>query len=195
MPGEGSGRKRRSASGGDAAGASPMPGPAAPAKRPPRRSNAGPSGPAQAPDAAEERLAVVGVDIGHHGTGWGYAWKSDFEPDENIRAFTLTGKSLTVSKEPTCILLDENDQFVAFGDDARDRAHAPGQDLSKIKFFENFKMLLMKRSEPTAVPDIGTDKTPVPVRILLQGMLSVVFRAAQKRLRETVGPGTVGPVR
>ena len=189
MPGEGSGRKRRSASGGDAAGASPMPGPAAPAKRPPRRSNAGPSGPAQAPDAAEERLAVVGVDIGHNGTGWAYAWKSGFESDENIRAFALTGQSsLTANKEPTCVLLDENDQFVAFGDDARDRAHAPGQDLSKIKFFENFKMLLMKRSEPTAVPDIGTDKSPVLVRILLQVILSVVFKAAWKRLRETPGP-------
>ena len=191
MPGEGSGRKRRSASGGDAAGASPMPRPAAPAKRPPRRSNAGPSGPAQAPDAAEERLAVVGVDIGHHGTGWAYAWKSGFESDENIRAFALTGQSsLTANKEPTCVLLDENDQFVAFGDDARDRAHAPGQDLSKIKFFENFKMKLkgMTSSEPTAVPDIGTDKSPVLVRILLQVILSVVFKAAWKRLRETPGP-------
>ena len=166
MPGKGGGRKR-SASGVDAAGG----------KRP-----------AQVPDAAGERHAVVAIDIGHHGTAWAYAWKSDF--DENVRAFALTGQPLTVSKDPTCVLLDENNQFVAFGDDARRRALAPGQDLSKIKLFENFKMQLkdMGRTEPTTVPDIGADKSPVFVRILLQGMLSEVFRAASKLLGETPGP-------
>ena len=73
---------------------------------------------------------------------------------------------------------------------ARRRALAPGQDLSKIKLFENFKMQLkdMGRTEPTTVPDIGADKSPVFVRTLLQGMLSEVFRAASKLLGETPGP-------
>ena len=123
MSGEGgSGRKRPSAAGGNGTAGK---------RREPLSSHG--------PGAAAERHAVVAIDVGHHGTGWAYGWKG--APD-NIRAFALNaeGSMSQSKKEPTCVLLGERDRLVAFGDDARRQAHAPGQDLTKIKFLEDFKM-------------------------------------------------------
>jgi hypothetical protein len=131
---------------------------------------------------------VVAIDVGHHGTGWAYGWKGF--PD-NIRALPLNARaSMSQSeKEPTCVLLDERDRFVAFGEKARQRAiYAPGQD-SKIKFFENFKMDLNRIQNicPSVVPSIGAEKQPVPVRTLFKVIFMEIVRKACKRLDESPG--------
>jgi hypothetical protein len=172
MSGEGgSGRKRPSAAGGNGAAGK---------RREPLSSHG--SG------AVEERHAVVGIDVGHHGTGWAYGWK---EFPDNIRAFALNDRaSMSQSKkEPTCVLLDERDRLLAFGDDARRQAHAPGQDLTKIKFFENFKMDLnrIQNIDPSAIPSIGADKQPVPVRTLFKVIFMEIVQKARKRLDESPG--------
>ena len=140
------------------------------------------------PGESAERHAVVAIDVGHHGTGWAYGWKG--APD-NIRAFALNaeGSMSQSKKEPTCVLLDESDRFVAFGEKARQRAiNATGQD-SKIKFFENFKMDLnrIQNIDPSAIPSIGADKQPVPVRTLFKVIFMEIVQKARKRLDESPG--------
>ena len=168
----GSGRKRPSAAGGnDAAGK----------RREPLSSHG--------LGAAAERHAVVAIDVGHHGTGWAYGWKGFSNNAENVRAFALNDHDPQSKKEPTCVLLDERDVFVAFGDKARRLAQAPGQDLTKIKFFENFKMDLNRIQNicPSVVPSIGAEKQPVPVRTLFKVIFMEIVRKACKRLDESPG--------
>lgn len=162
----GSGRKRPSAAGGNGTAG--------------KRSSVGTG-------AAAERHAVVAIDVGHHGTGWAYGWKG--APD-NIRAFALNaeGSMSQSKKEPTCVLLDERDGFVAFGEKARQLAiNAPEQ--SKIKFFENFKMDLnrIQNMDPSAIPCIGADKQPVPIRTLFKVIFMEIVQKARKRLDESPG--------
>ena len=170
----GSGRKSLSAAGGNGAACK---------RREPLSSHG--------PGAAAERHAVVAIDVGHHGTGWAYGWKGFSNNAENVRAFALNaeGSMSQSKKEPTCVLLDERDRFVAFGDDARRMAHAPGQDLTKIKFFENFKMDLnrIQNIDPSAIPSIGADKQPVPVRTLFKMIFMEIIQKARKRLDESPG--------
>jgi hypothetical protein len=170
MSGEGgSGRKRPSAAGGNGAAGK---------RREPLSSHG--------LGAAAERHAVVAIDVGHHGTGWAYGWKGALD----IHAFALNAQgSMSQKKEPTCVLLDERDRFVAFGEKARQRAiYAPGQD-SKIKFFENFKMDLnrIQNIDPSAIPSIGADKQPVPVRTLFKVIFMEIVQKACKRLDESPG--------
>jgi hypothetical protein len=115
-----------------------------------------------------------------------YGWKGF--PD-NIRVLSLNELNARVSmsqikKEPTCVLLDERDLFVSFSDDARRlaQAHAPGQDLTKIKFFDNFKMDLnsILNIDPSAIPSIGADKQPVPVRTLFKVIFMEIIQKASK---------------
>jgi hypothetical protein len=119
-----------------------------------------------------------------------YGWKGF--PD-NIRVLSLNARgSMSQSKkEPTCVLLDERDLFVAFSDDARPlaQAHAPGQDLTKIKFFDNFKMDLnsILNIDPSAIPSIGADKQPVPVRTLFKVMFMEIVQKGRKQLDESPG--------
>ncbi len=85
-------------------------------------------------------------------------------------------------KEQKCVLLDEREK--------RQMAHAPGQDLTKIKFFENFKMDLNHRIQnidPSAIPSIGADKQPVPVRTLFKMIFMEIVQKARKRLDESPG--------
>ena len=140
----------------------------------------------QGPGAAAERHAVVAIDVGHHGTGWAYGWKG--APD-NISVFALNaeGSMSQSKKEPTCVLLDERDLFAFWRKGKAERARTGLEN--QVLSFANFKMDLnrIQNIDPSAIPSIGADKQPVPVRNLFKVIFMEIVQNARKRLEESPG--------
>ena len=92
------------------------------------------------------RRIVVAIDFGTTYSGYAYAFRR--KPDEihlmrRKEAGQVGGPS---HKIPTILLLDEREQFHAFGYDARDAYHDMSEDESqRWLYFEKFKMELHSR--------------------------------------------------
>ena len=92
------------------------------------------------------RRIVVAIDFGTTYSGYAYAFRR--KPDEihlmrRKEAGQVGGPS---HKIPTILLMDEREQFHAFGYDARDAYHDMAEEESqKWLYFEKFKMELHSR--------------------------------------------------
>lgn len=97
-------------------------------------------------------LLVVAIDFGTSYSGYAYSSRDDFLTDAS-KVFTIqpcnsVGKSLMSFKTPTCLLVNENKEFVAFGYDAESQYAkvCASNEQSKYYYFKRFKMKLYQVS-------------------------------------------------
>ncbi|OPL33874.1 hypothetical protein AM593_03883, partial [Mytilus galloprovincialis] len=93
-------------------------------------------------------LLVVAIDFGTSYSGYAYSTRDDFLTDES-KVFTIQPCNSNVQnmlsyKTPTCLLVNENKEFVAFGYDAESKYAelCSSGDESKYFYFQKFKMNL-----------------------------------------------------
>eukprot|EP01084_Bolivina_argentea_P132819 234389_1 len=87
----------------------------------------------------KEFKIYVGVDFGTDGTGLAYALPTG---DVYIHQKWKGYKRSTTTKPKTCILLDANSKFLAFGQPAINSYITMGGEKTGWMLFENFKMAL-----------------------------------------------------
>ena len=95
------------------------------------------------------KLMVCAIDFGTTFSGYAFQLTSDFikDPTTNIKTnqvWNAGGAALMSMKTPTCLLLDKNKDFVAFGYDAENQYSelALENEHKDYLFFRRFKMLL-----------------------------------------------------
>mmetsp|Transcript_80410 Transcript_80410/g.130283 ORF Transcript_80410/g.130283 Transcript_80410/m.130283 type:complete len:533 (+) Transcript_80410:275-1873(+) len=156
------------------------------------------------PEASGRQL-VVSVDFGHDGTGYATVCKSH-EGDLHAKVRAL-GEPVNNTKAPTCLLLDKDYKYVAFGDCARKKATQESRE-DEIKFNSNFmysegfKMELKKMSEdneePNVQPTMGlTNGVPFStlVQVIFEQIALEAYKAETTHSREPISTVTcVTPV-
>lgn len=97
-------------------------------------------------------LLVVAIDFGTSYSGYAYSTRDDFLTDAS-KVFTNQPCNSNVQnmlsyKTPTCLLVKENKEFVAFGYDAESKYAelCSSGDESKYFYFQKFKMNLYQVS-------------------------------------------------
>ena len=98
------------------------------------------------PSEDDSRRIVVAIDFGTTYSGYAYAFRR--KPDEiHLMRRKEAGQVGGLShKIPTILLMDEREQFHAFGYDARDMYHDMTEEESRNwLYFEKFKMELHSR--------------------------------------------------
>ncbi|KAL5019192.1 hypothetical protein ScPMuIL_004914 [Solemya velum] len=94
--------------------------------------------------AKPERLVVAAIDFGTTYSGYAFSFSHQYEKDPT----DITGRALDPSngslKTPTCILLDSEQKFAAFGSDAEDKYAelASDNEHKDWYYFKHFKMKL-----------------------------------------------------
>ncbi|KAH3833377.1 heat shock 70 kDa protein 12A-like isoform X2 [Dreissena polymorpha] len=97
-----------------------------------------------------KKLVVAAIDFGTTFSGYAWALKHDFETDPpKISTFTnwVGGGNLISCKTPTVLLLNEKQEFEAFGFAAEDKYSelAADEDHKKYFYFRRFKMRLYQQ--------------------------------------------------
>lgn len=97
-------------------------------------------------------LMVVAIDFGTSYSGYAYSTRDDFltfaDRVHTCKPCSHSGQSLMSMKTPTCLLVNENKEFVAFGYDAETEYAklCASNDQSKYFYFQRFKMKLYQVS-------------------------------------------------
>ncbi|XP_045215508.2 heat shock 70 kDa protein 12B-like [Mercenaria mercenaria] len=100
--------------------------------------------------ATSNRLLVAAIDFGTTYSGWAFSFKHEFDRDPT-KATTKNWSpgvgTLVTDKTPTCILINPDHTFSAFGYDAENRyIHLLADRQHRTHyFFRNFKMTLFKK--------------------------------------------------
>lgn len=98
--------------------------------------------------ATNDHLLVVALDFGTTYSGYAFLWRHEFKTDplkiHANQAWNSGGRALLSLKTPTCLLLDDKKQFIAFGYDAENQyADIVMDDKQDAYFyFYRFKMNL-----------------------------------------------------
>ena len=102
------------------------------------------------------KLVVCAIDFGTTFSGYAFQLTSDFikDPISNIKTnqvWNAGGAALMSLKAPTCLLLEKNGTFVAFGYDAENQYTnlALDNEHHDYLFFRRFKMLLHRNPVST----------------------------------------------
>lgn len=98
-------------------------------------------------DLSRNALLVAGIDFGTTFSGYAFATRVDFEKDPliiHVPSLSSPSQGLISFKTPTTVLMDKNEEFVAFGFEAETKY---AEYLEKGKgddyfYFHHFKMLM-----------------------------------------------------
>ncbi|KAL5019199.1 hypothetical protein ScPMuIL_004921 [Solemya velum] len=90
------------------------------------------------------RILVAAIDFGTTYSGYAFSFRQQFDRDPTETSGRSWNQSIASLKTPTCILLDSEQQFSAFGSDAEDKyAELASDDKHKDwYYFKHFKMKL-----------------------------------------------------
>lgn len=95
-------------------------------------------------------LFVVGIDFGTTYSGYAFASKDDFKADPpKISTNIWQGSKLLSLKAPTAVLLNNNQEFKAFGYEAEKRFSEllADEEQDDYYYFHQFKMLLHNNNQ------------------------------------------------
>lgn len=93
-------------------------------------------------------MLVAAVDFGTTYSGYAFSFRHEFKDDplkiHANQAWNAGGRSLLSLKTPTCLLLNKNKEFVAFGYDAENMFSdiVMEGEQNKYFYFHRFKMKL-----------------------------------------------------
>lgn len=97
-------------------------------------------------NSTSTRLVVAAIDFGTTFSGYAYAMRHDFlnKPPKITTPNWIGGGNIISSKNPTVLLLDSKQKFVAFGFEAEDKYAelAADGEHKDYYFFRRFKMSL-----------------------------------------------------
>lgn len=87
------------------------------------------------------RKCIIAIDFGTAFSGYAYSFTHNNEEIKRVKLWERKSGADT-SKTPTCVLFDENEEFLDFGYSARDKYFEMRKDTMKYYFFKDFKMEL-----------------------------------------------------
>lgn len=103
-------------------------------------------------DLPRNALLVAAIDFGTTFSGYAFATRVDFEKDPStihVPSWSTPSRDLISFKTPTTVLMDEDEEFVAFGFEAETKY---AEQLEKGKgyeyfYFDRFKMLMYSHAK------------------------------------------------
>lgn len=106
--------------------------------------------------AQEDRLMTAAIDFGTTYSGYCFSFRHEFENDPlkvSANTWTAGTAGLVSLKTPTTVLLDSNQELVAFGYEAEDRYAelAEDEEHAEYYYFRRFKMSLFQSSSVSFV--------------------------------------------
>ncbi|XP_033842513.1 heat shock 70 kDa protein 12A-like [Periophthalmus magnuspinnatus] len=90
------------------------------------------------------RSCIIAIDFGTAYSGYAYSLTLNNQQLERVKRWERKSGADT-SKTPTCILFDENKEFVDFGYRARDKYNEMCRKTANYYYFKDFKMELYKQ--------------------------------------------------
>ncbi|XP_033842971.1 heat shock 70 kDa protein 12A-like [Periophthalmus magnuspinnatus] len=121
------------------------------------------------------RSCIIAIDFGTAYSGYAYSLTLNNQQVERVKRWERKSGADT-SKTPTCILFDENKEFVDFGYRARDKYYEMCRNTSDYYYFKDFKMELYKQKITKNMRITDVNKKPMDA---LQ-----VFSAALRFLKD-----------
>lgn len=124
--------------------------------------------------AQEDRLMTAAIDFGTTYSGYCFSFRHDFENDPlkvSANTWTAGTAGLVSLKTPTTVLLDSNQELVAFGYEAEDRYAelAEEEEHGEYYYFRRFKMSLFNSSSrltrDTMLKDMAGGKQAKAIKV------------------------------
>lgn len=124
--------------------------------------------------AQEDRLMTAAIDFGTTYSGYCFSFRHDFENDPlkvSANTWTAGTAGLVSLKTPTTVLLDSNQELVAFGYEAEDRYAelAEDEEHAEYYYFRRFKMTLFQSSSrltrDTMLKDMAGGKQAKAIKV------------------------------
>lgn len=124
--------------------------------------------------AQEDRLMTAAIDFGTTYSGYCFSFRHDFENDPlkvSANTWTAGTAGLVSLKTPTTVLMDSNQELVAFGYEAEDRYAelAEDEEHAEYYYFRRFKMTLFQSSSrltrDTMLKDMAGGKQAKAIKV------------------------------
>ena len=118
---------------------------------------------------------VVGIDFGSSGCGFAYSFMNE------DKIFHCDIKGADVDKKiPTEIILDDDNEILAFGPDCKEYLKEKG--LNKCNYFKGIKMHLYEKQK--TIKSSNSDKT-LPLKLVIQIVLEKIKNLCLEQLKKS----------